>query len=73
MILDKDGKEIIKEVNKENTVWMSQKEAQMWEAMNSTMNQEERCRRAYFFWNNFSYEGFDKWYAGLHEGIIKKA
>jgi hypothetical protein len=49
----------------ENNVWMPQKEYLLMKEMMDAMSPIQRMRQAYFFWNNFSEEGFDEHLASL--------
>ena len=41
-------------------IWMSQKEALLMKEMTDAMSPLQKMRQAYFFWNNFSYNGWDE-------------
>ena len=46
-----------------NTMWMPHKEYELWQEMKSKMSPEAEMKMAYYFWNNFSLEGWDKYLA----------
>jgi hypothetical protein len=40
---------------------MPKQEQEMFEKMRIAMTEEERIEQAYFFWNNFSMDGYETW------------
>lgn len=46
--------------SKENTVWMPHREYLLHKEMMESMTLLAKQRMAYFFWNNFSYDGFEE-------------
>lgn len=59
-------------ITRENTIWMSQKEAELMKEFMTGATEEQFRRHAYFMWNNFSMEGY-KEYMKKHDEKIKKA
>jgi hypothetical protein len=45
-----------------NTVWMPYEEYVAFKKLEEEMTPILRMKMGYFFWNNFSYDGFDEWY-----------
>lgn len=53
-------------------IWIPEHERKLWEEFQSKMTEEDRRRTAYFFWNNFSYDGYDDYKKKLEDGKIEK-
>lgn len=46
--------------NTENTIWIPQHEYEMMKAWEKSMTEEQKRRTEYFFWNNFSMDGYEE-------------
>jgi hypothetical protein len=44
-----------------NTIWMPVQEAEALKAWYEDKTEEQIRQHSYFFWNNFSMEGYDEW------------
>lgn len=42
-----------------NTIWMPKQEYEAWKELQSKMTPEDKQRMSYYFWNNFSYAGYE--------------
>lgn len=45
----------------QNTIWMPKQEHDLMMQHLGNTTQEQRIEQTYFFWNNFSMDGYEEW------------